>query len=131
MARAKAAERPVSEPTASEAAAAVRETAKIIKTEAEHLAALAQVEALIEANPLPGTADSDHLELLALLISQYEEEKFPLDPVEAIARQEKADIVSQMLDDAEKSNHSSGSVVRLLSGSAIAKIKGLVGEMAK
>jgi HTH-type transcriptional regulator/antitoxin HigA len=60
---------------------------KIIKTDIEYEKALKDVEALIDLDPAPGTDEGDRLELLTLLIANYEEEHFPLelpDPIEAI-----------------------------------------------
>lgn len=48
----------------------------LIKTPVEHAAALAEVEALIAADPSPDTPDGDRLELLALLIEHYERKHF-------------------------------------------------------
>ena len=58
---------------------------KVIKTEAEYLAALKVVDAIFNAKP--GTPEGDKLELLALLIEQYENRHYPIaapDPIEAI-----------------------------------------------
>ena len=58
---------------------------KIIKTEAEYLKALKVVDAIFNAKP--GTQEGDKLELLALLIEQYENRHYPIDtpdPIEAI-----------------------------------------------
>ena len=58
---------------------------KVIKTEADYNVALARAEALMDARP--GTAKGDELELLALLIEQYEERMYPIglpDPVAVI-----------------------------------------------
>jgi HTH-type transcriptional regulator/antitoxin HigA len=60
---------------------------KVIKTAAEYAQALKEAETLIELDPESGTEDGDRLELLTLLISNYEESHFPLplpDPIEAI-----------------------------------------------
>jgi len=60
---------------------------KVIKTVAEYEQALKEAETLIELDPKSGTEDGDRLELLTLLISNYEESHFPLplpDPIEAI-----------------------------------------------
>ncbi|UCH93919.1 MAG: transcriptional regulator [Candidatus Aminicenantes bacterium] len=59
----------------------------IIKTDEQYEEALALVEELMDLNPEPGTGDADKLELLILLISNYEKEHFPMkmpDPIEAI-----------------------------------------------
>ena len=59
----------------------------IIKTDEQYEEALARVEELMDIEPDPGSEDADRLELLTLLISNYEKEHFPLempDPIEAI-----------------------------------------------
>lgn len=58
---------------------------KVIKTEAQHRAALARIEEIFDAKP--GTAEGDELELLGTLVDLYEKEAFPIDapdPVTAI-----------------------------------------------
>jgi HTH-type transcriptional regulator/antitoxin HigA len=58
---------------------------KPIKTDADHEAALKEIERLWEAEE--GTADSDRLEILSTLVEAYEEAHFPMDlpdPIEAI-----------------------------------------------
>jgi HTH-type transcriptional regulator/antitoxin HigA len=58
---------------------------KVIKTESEYAAALARIEKLMDAKP--GTPHGDELELLSLLLHDYEEKVFPIarpDPVAAI-----------------------------------------------
>jgi HTH-type transcriptional regulator/antitoxin HigA len=58
---------------------------KPIKTEADHQAALAEIEGLFEAKP--GTPEGDKLEILTTLVEAYEEEYDVIpqpDPVEAI-----------------------------------------------
>jgi HTH-type transcriptional regulator/antitoxin HigA len=60
---------------------------KIIKTDAQHRACLAEVERLAGDDPAPGTRDGDRLELLAKLVEDYEKERFKFeqpDPVDAI-----------------------------------------------
>ena len=60
---------------------------KIIKTPEEHEEALIELENLIETNPQAGTPEADRLELLAVLVRNYEDEHYPLpppDPIEAI-----------------------------------------------
>ncbi len=59
----------------------------IIKTDEQYEEALVVVEELMDSDPEPGTGDADKLELLILLISNYEKERFPMempDPIEAI-----------------------------------------------
>lgn len=71
-------------------------TAKVIKTESEYEAALAEIRALIDLDPDPGTPEGDRLELLALLVQDYESKKYriePPDPIEAIEfRMEQQDL---------------------------------------
>jgi len=58
---------------------------KIINTEKEHKRALAAIERLW--NSKPGTEEHDALEVLALLVEDYEKRTFPMeepDPIEAI-----------------------------------------------
>jgi HTH-type transcriptional regulator / antitoxin HigA len=58
---------------------------KLIKTEADHQAALARIDELMDAEP--ETPDADELELLAALVEMFEEKHFPIDlpgPIEAI-----------------------------------------------
>lgn len=60
---------------------------RIIKTEEQYRAYLAEVERLVTDDPLPGTKDGDRLELLAKLVEDYEKERFLFkrpDPVDAI-----------------------------------------------
>lgn len=58
---------------------------KVIKTDADYKAALAQIEHLVELDPEVGTEEADQLELLALLIEQYETQVFPIRLPSAIA----------------------------------------------
>ena len=58
---------------------------KIIKSDAEHAAALKHVETLMDA--APGSQAETELELWSILIEKYEEEHFPIakpDPISAI-----------------------------------------------
>lgn len=57
----------------------------LIKTEADYNQALERLEILFDAKK--GTEEGDELELLGMLIDQYENEHFPIDlpdPIEAI-----------------------------------------------
>ena len=59
--------------------------AKIIKTREEYDLAMKRLENIFDATP--GTTEGDELELLALLIDNYEKEHFPIDlpdPIDAI-----------------------------------------------
>ena len=58
-----------------------------IRTKADHAAALAQISALMAADPKRGTPDGDRLDVLATLVQAYEARHYPVapaDPVEAI-----------------------------------------------
>lgn len=60
---------------------------RVIKTDAEYEAILAEVEGLVHLDPAPGTPDAERLELLSLLVRNYESKRFPIgrpDPIEAI-----------------------------------------------
>lgn len=58
---------------------------KVIKTEAEYEAALSAVEALIESDPGPGTREADQLEVLTVLIEDFESKTAPIDLPDPIA----------------------------------------------
>lgn len=60
---------------------------KPIRTDADLMVALAEVDQLAAGNPEPGTPAGDKLEVLATLIEAYEAKHFPIespDPIEAI-----------------------------------------------
>lgn len=60
---------------------------KVIKSRAEYDAALAAVEELMDRKPAAGSAEADQLEVLTLLVEDYEKKVVPRllpDPVEAI-----------------------------------------------
>ncbi|MEK6710811.1 MAG: helix-turn-helix domain-containing protein [Nitrospinota bacterium] len=60
---------------------------RLIKTEEDHKAFLAEVERLVALDPAPNTPEGDRLELLATLVENYEKEHFPIEkptPIEAI-----------------------------------------------
>lgn len=60
---------------------------KIIKTEAEYRASLAEVDRLATNDPASGTADGDRLELFAKLVEDYEKARFQFSrpgPIDAI-----------------------------------------------
>jgi HTH-type transcriptional regulator/antitoxin HigA len=56
---------------------------KVIRTEAEYAAALARTQKLMGARP--NTPQGDELELLSLLIHDYEDRVFPMDKPDPIA----------------------------------------------
>jgi HTH-type transcriptional regulator/antitoxin HigA len=58
-----------------------------IRTKADYKATLREISALMEADPAPGTAQGDRLDVLATLVQAYEAKHVPIDPpdpVEAI-----------------------------------------------
>jgi len=60
---------------------------KVIKNDTEYQSALAAIERLLDMDPDPGTREADDLELLAVLIEEYEQRVTDLqlpDPIEAI-----------------------------------------------
>lgn len=60
-------------------------TLKVIKTEKDYQKALKRLEVIFDAKK--GSKDGDELELLSLLIDNYEKDKYPIDlpdPIEAI-----------------------------------------------
>jgi HTH-type transcriptional regulator/antitoxin HigA len=62
-------------------------TQNSIRTDADHERALAEIERLIDAHPSEGSEDANKLEILALLVQDFESKRFPVescDPVEAI-----------------------------------------------
>jgi len=60
---------------------------KVIKTDEDLNNAMAEIERLIELDPDPGTSEAEELELLTILVQDYEQKKvqnLQTDPVEAI-----------------------------------------------
>lgn len=60
---------------------------KIIKAKEQYKKTLAEVESLIAQDPEPGTAEAEKLDVLALLVEDYEKKNFPFDlpsPIDAI-----------------------------------------------
>lgn len=60
---------------------------KVIRTAQEHKTALARASKLMEVDPPRGTPEGDELDLLVLVIADYERKHFPMsdaDPVEVI-----------------------------------------------
>src|SRR4029077_694737 len=74
---------------------------KVIKTVADYETALAEIEKLIELNPKAKTADAEQLELLTLLVQNYEAKAFPKslpNPVDGILfRMEQQDLTPRSL----------------------------------
>lgn len=69
---------------------------RIIRSETDYKAALNQIERLIDTKAAPGTPEGDELELLTVLVSNYETTRFGKaapDPIEAIKfRMEQANL---------------------------------------
>jgi HTH-type transcriptional regulator/antitoxin HigA len=60
---------------------------RVIKTDSEYRSLLAEVERLVDMDPSPTSVEGERLELLALLVENYEQRRFAFekpDPVEAI-----------------------------------------------
>ena len=60
---------------------------KIIKTEKDYQSAMRYLSELMSRDPKPGSKDEDELELLALVIHDFERQTIPLvkaDPIESI-----------------------------------------------
>jgi len=60
---------------------------RVIKSEADHRIALGEAERLVSIDPEAGSAEAERLELLTVLIEDYEKRHFPIDtpdPIEAI-----------------------------------------------
>lgn len=60
---------------------------KIIRTEADYRESLGKLENLVDLNPIQRTPESEELDLVALLIQDYESQRFHFatpDPLEAI-----------------------------------------------
>ena len=51
-----------------------------IRTKGDHAAALAEVERLIALDPARDSADGNRLEVLSILVEQYEKQHFPIAP---------------------------------------------------
>ena len=59
----------------------------LIKTEEDYKAALREVSAYFDKEPVPGSAEGDRFEVLITLVDAYETKHYPIglpDPVEAI-----------------------------------------------
>ena len=57
---------------------------KPIRNDADLIAALAEVDQLMDQNPEPGTAAFDKLDILVTLIEAYEAVHYPIDPPDPI-----------------------------------------------
>jgi|SRR5476651_72828 len=76
---------------------------KPIKTEAAYDGALARIYELMQAEIIAGSANSDELEILSILVKEYELEHYPLaypNPLEAIKfRMEQMNLSDSELSD--------------------------------
>jgi HTH-type transcriptional regulator/antitoxin HigA len=60
---------------------------RLIKTEADYEAAMAEIDDIFDDLPEPGTPEGDRFELLTVLVSHYEDRHFPIpaaDPVDLL-----------------------------------------------
>jgi len=55
-----------------------------LRTEADHDAALAAIEAFFDDEPDPGSPEADAFDLLALVIADYERRHWPIDPPDPV-----------------------------------------------
>ena len=55
-----------------------------VRTKADYKAALKEISALVEADPAPGTAEGDRLDVLATLVQVYEAKHVPIDPPDPV-----------------------------------------------
>ena len=53
---------------------------KALRTEADYLAALREVSALIDLDPAADSADGERLDVLGTLVQAYEAKHYPIDP---------------------------------------------------
>ncbi len=74
---------------------------KVIKTQKDYNEALKDIESLMDRDPKVGSSEANKLELLSLLIKDYEDKHFPVeapDPIEAILfRMEQGDLQPRAL----------------------------------
>jgi len=74
---------------------------KLIKSEADYASALAEISELMDRNPQPGTPEADKLEVLGVLVQEYEFKAFPVespDPIDALQfRMEQQDLTPRDL----------------------------------
>ena len=51
---------------------------RVLRTEAEYDAAVAEIDALLDADPVEGSEAHDRLEFLSVLVEAYEAEHYPM-----------------------------------------------------
>ena len=61
-----------------------RKSIRPLRSEADYEAALREIEAYFEHEPEPGSAEADRFDLLALVIEDYEERRWPIDPPDPV-----------------------------------------------
>ena len=61
-----------------------RKPVRPIRTEADYEAALDEIEEYFENEPKPGSLEGDRFELLTLVIEDYEEKHWPIDPPDPV-----------------------------------------------
>lgn len=59
-------------------------TIRPIHNETEYTAALKRIETYFQHEPKPGTPAADHFDLLALVIEDYENKRWPIDPPDPV-----------------------------------------------
>jgi HTH-type transcriptional regulator/antitoxin HigA len=57
---------------------------RLLRSEADYDAALAEIERYFEMEPKPGTPEADRFDLLALIIEDYERKRWPIEPPDSI-----------------------------------------------
>src|SRR6202171_4998149 len=61
-----------------------KEMIRPLHSEADYDAALEQIERYFESEPKPGTPEADRFDLLALIIEDYERQRWPIEPPDTI-----------------------------------------------
>lgn len=57
---------------------------RVLHSDADHAAALAEYEGYFDAEPAPGTEAADRFELLGLVIADYEARRWPITPADPV-----------------------------------------------
>ena len=55
-----------------------------LRSEADYDAALAEIEIYFANEPAPGSAEGDRFDILAMLITRYEEKAYPIDDADPV-----------------------------------------------
>lgn len=105
---------------------------RVITTRERYEEAIEELDRLMDRNPGKNTPDGDRLELLALLIENYEKDQFPIDnptPIEAIKfRMDEQGLVGR---DLEPFIGSRSKVSEVLSTPSYIERESIVGEWVK